>query len=241
MKKSKKNLVMIVTAFMMLAIFIFANKSLNNNEVIVKDNTEGINKNINNAKRIENESTNINDTSEGEEETILFEKEVSINQSDIDEDLVAEIDKLISKYYEKSNAIEDDILITEEQPVDEDQTTELITKKREAIEAYKNIVSYVKPGLEKNTYIVFSTYDIKLYNISTMVPGMSSLHVIKDEAGVLRINNSTIDTELMNYINQLTTEGDIKNLIEEVNSKLEELVKKDDSLKEFVDYINDIS
>jgi hypothetical protein len=124
---------------------------------------------------------------------------------------------------------------------DEKQTandkSDATEKKNDIVEGYKNIKNYVKPGLDKNSYVVFTTYDIKLYNINTLVPGMSSLSVVRDENGALVINKDISDAKLKKHIQKLSEEKDIKKVISKVNTKLTAAVKKDAALKGFIDYL----
>jgi len=238
MIRLKKNLAVVGLAFIILVLFIFINNSLRNDKTTIDSYNNDVVENIEtgddfdtdikeyNSKTIENENS--------------FEKDVVIiqNQDEINKDVETEIDKLIRMYYD--DEIDKDILLLDKESK-ADQTVESITKKRELIEEYNNVNTYVKPGLEKDTYIVFSSYDIKLNNINTLVPGMSVLSIIKDETGVLLINHDSNDDNLNDYIKQLTNEDDIKNVINEVNIKLADAIKKDNSLKEFIDYIKDVS
>ncbi len=115
--------------------------------------------------------------------------------------------------------------------------TEAFEKVSEIIEAYKNIKTYIKPGLGQDSYVVFTTYDIKLYNIDTLVPGMSSLSVLRDENGSLYIDADSNDKKLNSYISKLTKEKDIQKIIQKVNTKLKIAKNKNNSLKEFIDYL----
>jgi len=245
MMRSRKYLVVTGIVFIILVIYVFVNKSwsndnatMNKNITDLKENKEIEKKMVNNT--MENNSMENNDMMADEENSYEKDTVTKQNNTKINQDIEVEIDKLISKYYDVSNEINVDNPTIDDQSK-EDQTIESITKMREAIEAYKNIKTYVKPGLEKDSYVVFTTYDIKLYNIDTLVPGMSVISVIKDEKDVLSINNESNDKELNNYIKQLASDKDIKSIIEEVNTKLSEAIKKDESLKEFIDYIKGVS
>jgi hypothetical protein len=238
--RKKKYYIIAVAILLMLAIFVYTSKINSNNVLKVNENKVGTNDNQEptNADEAENITTNSN--SEVLAKVDLNETETSLKVSDKMEDVYVEIDKLVNQYYENSKEIDKEILASEKQSDEEAQTKETIAKIREVIEAYKHIKTYVKPGLEENTYVVFATYDIKLYNIDTLVPGMSSLLIVQDDAGVLRVKNTTNEDNVTEYINQLSKEEDMKEVIENVNAKLEDLVKKDSTVKEFVTFLNEI-
>jgi hypothetical protein len=149
-----------------------------------------------------------------------------------------DITKLIKKYYDTSELPGKNVFMTDEQASKELAS---IKQKREVIEKYKNIVTYIKPGLLPDTYVVFTTYNMKVTNIDTLVPGMSLLYITKNENGDLRVNNDTPDEQLNQLLTQLTKEDDIKSLIDKVNSDLKSAMAKDNSLKDFVKYLKSVS
>ncbi|MGB8451918.1 MAG: hypothetical protein WCD89_06250 [Anaerocolumna sp.] len=190
------------------------------------------------ANSIEKNTLSAAEVNTSEQDTAVTEK-----QSVPEEDIESEIKKLINIYYETpsdKNLTADDQ--TAEKSVSKNQTSEnqnsiAEDKKNEIIEKYKNIKTYIKPGLDQDSYVVFTTYDIKLYNIDTLVPGMSSLSVIREESGDLKINSDTGNKKLNEYIIKLSKEKDITKVMKNVNSKLTAAIKKDNSLKEFIDYL----
>lgn len=161
------------------------------------------------------------------------------NENVIDENTKSEIDRLISKYYDISNTDSQ-----QETKIEKDK--ELKQKRshievRNGIEKYENIKTYVRLGLKENTYIVFTTYDMKFINIDTLAPGMSVLSITKDENGDFFIQDKEADEKINAYINELIKEDEINNLIQNVNNRLKKIVKKDESLKEFIEKLEDIS
>jgi hypothetical protein len=191
----------------------------NENELIKEDNTLSI------ANDIAAESSL--DASEAEEE---------LRMAEISEDTKDEVHELIKLYYNVKVKLSKDLLMTTSQE-EEDKTIASIEKKREVIEKYKNIKTVLKPGLKPNTYVVFTTYDTKLNNIDSLVPGMSLLYLVSNEKGKLSIYNDTPSDELSGYFEQMTREEDIKKLIDEVNTKLAAVITEDAALKELVEYL----
>lgn len=71
---------------------------------------------------------------------------------------------------------------------------------------------------------------------------MSVLTVVKDEkTKELLVNVSPHKKELNDYIRQVVETDDMKEIIKEVNTELAEAIKKDASLKGFVEYLKDIT
>jgi hypothetical protein len=166
--------------------------------------------------------------------------EFSIKNTDITDETKTSINTLVKKYYTNYGEENADILMenTKEETKESQKSKDLDQKKREIIENYKNLKTYVKPGLENDTYVVFTTYNIKFNNIDTLAPGMSVLYVVKDASGKFLISDNLEDDKLNDYIASLSSEQDIKDVIDTINTKLENAIKKDKSLKKFMDYLS---
>ena len=54
---------------------------------------------------------------------------------------------------------------------------------------YKNIKCYTKEGLDKDSYIVSVTMDMKFPKIKTMIPSLETFYVRTDDQGNLSIDN----------------------------------------------------
>lgn len=115
-----------------------------------------------------------------------------------------------------------------------------ITKKSEFIESYQNIVCYSKKGPIDNSYIVFAYYEIKFKDVASVAPGLKSLYICTDDSGALYINDAELDAEVEAYINQLAAEDDVKQLIETVNAKYNEVVSADQQLRVFITNLTDV-
>lgn len=221
-KKYTKYLVLSASAFVMIALVIFAN----------------VNKQKDSAKEIADsqEITNTTLNSESTKDTLMMVEE----KASIDEDTLLEIENLMVNYYDTSKKVDED-LIESDSEKENGQTIKEINEKREGIESYKNVRTFVRPGLEDNTYVVYTAYDMKLYNIKTLAPGMSVLYVAKDESGTFAILDMPDNDQLNEYIDQLTKDEEIAELILDVNTRLSDAIENDKSLKTFVESIEDIA
>lgn len=101
------------------------------------------------------------------------------------------------------------------------------------VESYDNIQVYTKEGRWKDSYIAFVTYDMKIKDMYTEVPGMSTLYVEEtDEPGTFQIEADAKDPELLGYISIVSTHRDVQKLIKEVNDNYAEAVRSDKLLAE---------
>ncbi len=173
---------------------------------------------------------------ETEESVEVIPVEPEETETETDELLVNAYDNvnnLVNQYF---TALQDGNVETYKQ-ISNELTPEdeiRIVKKSEYIESYQNIVCYSKKGPVDNSYIVFAYYDIKFAGIDTLAPGLKSLYICTDESGGLYVNDAELDAEVEAYINQLAEEEDIKELIESVNNKYNEVVSADQNLRVFI-------
>ncbi len=152
---------------------------------------------------------------------------------EITEEHVTEIENLVKQYYTIDKFNEE--LIVSQSIDDTEEIKDEILEKRDGIEAYKKIKVNIRKGLKDDTFIVFTTYKTKFYNIDTLAPGMSVLYIVKDQNGKLVILDTPEDEALEEHINTLLQEEEIAALVNDVNNSFEEAVKKDKDLKTLVE------
>lgn len=150
------------------------------------------------------------------------------------------INTLIKDYYGNINKLDKEVLAaTKDQEAE--KTVKSITEKREGIEEYNQVKTTIKAGLEEGTYLVFTTYNMKFFNIETEAPGMSVVFVVTDKSGALAIENDISDPKLQEYINELSQEEEIKSEIKRVDTELSDATKSDETLKNFIDKLREVS
>lgn len=110
------------------------------------------------------------------------------------------------------------------------------------IELYENIKCYKLESAIDNAYIVFVTYDAKLYNIDTLIPAAETFIAKYDvEKGKFFIHNMTEAEKLDGYIAKGSQFEIINKMSAEVVSRLEQAIASDPELKEVYDLMNNIS
>lgn len=159
------------------------------------------------------------------------EEEV-VDENPLEVDAYAGINDLISQYFMglsagDTNLVESTVdVLTEE----EKQT---IVRKKDYIEAYNHIVCYTKKGLEEGSYVVFASYEMKIYNIETAAPGIMALYVCTSDNGSLYIFNGEAPEELTNYVLELAEEEEVAAVIADVDARYQQLVAEDEDLGKF--------
>ena len=147
-------------------------------------------------------------------------------------DAFPEINALVEKYFQGLSS-GDTAMVAETVDVLTDEEKQVIERKKDYIEAYNNVVCYTKSGLEEESYVVFASYEMKIYNIETAAPGIMALYVCKGDDGSYYIFNGETPEELENYVLELAAEEEVRAVISEVDARYQKLVKEDEDLKKF--------
>lgn len=122
----------------------------------------------------------------------------------------------------------------------EEQTASLQKKlKTQAgyIEAYQDIQQYAVDGLEKNTKLVFVTYNVKFRRTDTLAPGIMYCYVKVNDQNSFEIveNMSPEQTKFVN--SYITNHSEVQELINATNSRLLEAISNDQRLAVIYDAI----
>lgn len=232
-KNKVKILSLSIVALVVLALLIIP--SLNGNKKEAGDE----NKKSDGASKTALNAENTTGTTM-ETDTSNKSGEIDNKKTVISKETKENINTLIKEYYGNTKKIDEEVLAaTKDQKTK--KAEESITEKREGIEKYNKVKTIIRAGLEEGTFLVFTTYNVKFFNIDTEAPGMSVVYVVTDKNGVLVIEQDTSDPKLQNYINELSQEKEIKSEIERVNTELASATKKDETLKDFIDKLQKAS
>lgn len=100
------------------------------------------------------------------------------------------------------------------------------------VESYNNLCIYTKLGKYKGTYITFVRYDMKIRDIYTMVPGLGTLYLEKDEKDVYQVVAKSDDEEIKEYVNDIVTHEDVQELMSGIQADYAEAAASDAMLAE---------
>ncbi len=167
-----------------------------------------------------------------ENETPVEEEETEENPLEINAH--AEVNELVEKYFQ-GLASGDTELVASTVDVLSDEEKQTIERKKDYIEAYHNIACYTKKGLEENSYVVFASYEMKIYNIETAAPGIMALYVCTADDGSLYIYNDEAPEELTNYVLELAAEEEVAAIISDVDNRYQQLILEDADLGKFAE------
>ena len=153
------------------------------------------------------------------------------DENALEKNAYPEVNALIESFYTAWG--QKDVAKMKELTDNFDATDEAKVTNATYIESYDNIVVYTKQGLEKDSYVVFVSYDLKFKDVKTAAPGLSELYVIKNDSGNYVIHNDDSDAEVQECIEKTRQEKDVMTLIEDVENKLNEDMASDAELKAF--------
>ncbi len=118
------------------------------------------------------------------------------------------------------------------------------------VESYSNIDCYTKQGLEKNSYLVSATYDMKFNGVEGTVPGMESFYVRTNEDGKLYIDNlysnfnsemqeTEVDADVEALIEKFKESEDVKALQADFQNRYTQAIAADANLQNAVNTVTD--
>lgn len=163
------------------------------------------------------------------------------SESILKKDSIPEIQVLMEKYFEAKLNCDVEALEQLVKPIAgytrEELEYEVGSMESEAfrkIEAYQNISAYTMPGLLADTYVVWVYYEMKFEGADTPAPSLNKMYVCTDETGVYIYNGST-EGEINSYLDEVSQNAEVVELVNSVNEKLTEAVGQDENLKGIFD------
>ena len=144
-------------------------------------------------------------------------------------DTVPEVTQLITEYYNAAAAGDMDTINSIVNTYDQ-ETQIYLQKMSEHIEAYQNVVCYTKTGPVDGSYLVYAYYEIKFNDLETAVPGISPYLVYPREDGSLYIYEGDVEDSVNQYLEDISAQDDVIDLMNRVQVVFNEAVMQDDTL-----------
>ncbi len=149
------------------------------------------------------------------------------------ENAVSNVNDLMRSFY---TALADGDMDTVRAIKDYNTDREIITyeKKSEFIESYENINCYTKPGMDANSYFVYTTYDVKFKDIASEAPGLNAFYIYTADDGSLRIDGDT-EESVKAAFKLVTSQDDVVDLYNKINVNYKEALAADETLEQFME------
>lgn len=98
---------------------------------------------------------------------------------------------------------------------------------------FSDFECYTKNGPYENTYVVYVYYHMEIKNISTTVPSVKTLYVMRDaNTGNVYIHNG-ISNDVAKYIKEASQDKDVQDLFENADKEYEEALASSTRLQEY--------
>ena len=112
-------------------------------------------------------------------------------------------------------------------------------KSKDDMTAYNNLKLYTIPGVTPDATVVYVLTNISIANVvSTPLDIIQPpLYLLKKDGGYV-IDNSTLSTEILDYINSLDQKEDIRELMKLVREDQEKCLKEDETFRQFYERLN---
>ena len=151
----------------------------------------------------------------------------------LEEEAHPEVHALMEEYYQAMTEGDADRIKTLCDSVD-DETVIYLQKRSNYIEGYQNLVCYTKAGLEENSYVVYASYEIKFRDLEQTVPGVSPYLVYTREDGSLYIHEGEVNASVNAYLEEISAQDDVVDLMNRVQVQFNEAVVADEDLNNYL-------
>ena len=113
-------------------------------------------------------------------------------------------------------------------------TQDELDQRAEIVEAYQDLTCYLLSGMEDSSFVVYASYNIKFYNVSTPAPTLTRFYVTIGDDGVAHIYNGEVSEELSAYLNTVNEYDFVTELSDSVDAALQEACSQDSTLAQLI-------
>lgn len=165
------------------------------------------------------------------QETQLQTESESQENDQIDEETATQIGTLVQGYYEKVSKADIDGLKTIVDEFDDTDAANITQMKEKYVEDYQNVsIKAIKKGPQDKSYIAFVYYELKLKNVDTPAPSLSTVYIVTEGDGQLHISKNDSDESIKTFIQDLRKEEEIKGIEQDVEGAYKAAREKDSNL-----------
>jgi len=152
----------------------------------------------------------------------------------LEKDSVAQINEMISKYYD---ALASGDIITlntmRSNPLDDAERIKIEVQSK-YFDSYENIEVYTKPGFTEDTFVAFVYSEAKLTDFDTLLPELQTYVIHPDGNGGYKIYEGDMSDDEEEYLVGLAGQDDVESLCNTVQAKYNEAVQNDANLSSFL-------
>lgn len=154
-------------------------------------------------------------------------------------DIQTELETLVNRYFTAKQQVDMDTIgqcVSDVTHVDEKK----LLAESEYVEAYENIQCLVLDGYKKGSYLVYVYYEMKIYDIDTLMPSLNALYITMNENNSFQIYLGTLESEEQKYIDEQHQSKRVKDLIATVQNKLADVTSSDSKARDFYEMLESV-
>lgn len=151
-------------------------------------------------------------------------------------DILKELDELVERYFHAKQEVDMDTIAQCVSNVNHVDEKKLLTESA-YVEGYENIQCKVMNGISTGTYRVYVYYDVKIYDIDTLIPSLNALYVKQNKEGEFQVYLGKLDSMEQKYIDRLDESEKVQALVKSVQNQLEDVVSADREVRDFYEML----
>lgn len=151
-------------------------------------------------------------------------------------DILKELDELVERYFHAKQEVDMDTIAQCVSNVNHIDEKKLLTESA-YVEGYENIQCKVMNGISTGAYRVYVYYDVKIYDIDTLIPSLNALYVKQNKKGEFQVYLGKLDSMEQKYIDRLDESEKVQALVKSVQNQLEDVVSADREVRDFYEML----
>lgn len=186
------------------------------------------------------------DVPETTEEPEATETTDAFSAENFERDGIPEILALMKQYFD-ARATADAVAMNQLYGIGEDEisVTALEAQKTRMrsnskyVTGFEDIATYVKPGKDADSWLVYTTAQIKFRSVKTTAPMIMWCYVTRDgEGNYLLADSSSLSVDILNYVDAAGRSEAVRRLAADVNTRLKTALNEDSDLKQVYGILN---
>lgn len=150
-----------------------------------------------------------------------------------------ELENLVGRYFAAKQQVDMDAIETCVSDVKQVEEKKLLAES-EYVESYENIQCKVLDASKEGAYRVYVYYEVKIYDIDTLLPSLTALYVTMDENDTFQIYLGTLGSEEQQCVDELDESDQVKELITTVQNRLSDVLSSDSEAQDFFEMLESV-
>lgn len=196
--------------------------------------------NANHKEQIEQEAEITAATADSAQAEDINAAKFSIPNLPLEENAYPEVNSVVKEYYQALADGDIETIFKYNKYLSEDEIARIrIEEVAKYIESYEAIDVYTKMGMTDGSYVAYVCSEVKFTDVEQLFPGYQVYYISKEDDGSYSMNDGAYDSEVYDYVINVSFQDDVVELNNKVTVAYNELVDSDKDIQEFVAYLNE--